>query len=228
MSPAAAAPVRVAHYSDVLCVWAYVTQVRMDELETSFGRQVDVEWRFVSVFGEARAKLEKRWRDRGGLAAYAEHVLGVAAQFPHVTLHPEVWRSCAPQSSHGCHAFLCAVRVLEGEALPPGSFGRAALALREAFFCRARDVGTRAEQLAVAEGLGFAVAPIEAALDDGRAFAELGHDYDLARELSLSVSPTVLLNDGRQRLTGNVSYRILEANVRELLHRPSTHEASWC
>jgi hypothetical protein len=31
-----------------------------------------------------------------------------------------------------------------------------------------------------------------------------------------------------QLLYGNVGYRIIEANVRELLHNPLHGEASWC
>jgi hypothetical protein len=43
----------------------------------------------------------------------------------------------------------------------------------------------------------------------------------------VKVSPTLIFNDDRQRLTGNVGYRIIEANVRELLRAPE-REASWC
>jgi hypothetical protein len=35
------------------------------------------------------------------------------------------------------------------------------------------------------------------------------------------------MNDGRQKLFGNVGYRLLEANVQELLRTPAG-EASWC
>jgi len=36
-----------------------------------------------------------------------------------------------------------------------------------------------------------------------------------------------LLNEGRQKLYGNVGYRIIEANVQEILHQPG-NQASWC
>jgi predicted DsbA family dithiol-disulfide isomerase len=42
-------------------------------------------------------------------------------------------------------------------------------------------------------------------------------------------SPTYVFNDGRQLLYGNVGYRIIEANVRELLSAPPAEGApSWC
>ena len=47
-----------------------------------------------------------------------------------------------------------------------------------------------------------------------------------ARQSDISVSPTYVFNNGRQRLTGNVGYRIIEANVKELLEQPHKQQ-SW-
>jgi hypothetical protein len=41
-------------------------------------------------------------------------------------------------------------------------------------------------------------------------------------------SPTMILNQGRQKLFGNVGYRIIEANIQELLREPNPDQASWC
>ena len=41
-------------------------------------------------------------------------------------------------------------------------------------------------------------------------------------------SPTFVLNDGRQKLYGNVGFRIIEANIQELLREPKPDQASWC
>ena len=221
--------IRVVHFSDVLCVWAYVAQARMDQLAVDFGDEVAVEYRFCSVFGNAREKLEKSWRERGGLDGFSAHLRGVVAQFPHVEVHPRPWLESAPRSSLAAHVFLTAIRVLEGRGeLEPGASPRAAWATRLAFFREARDVSVRDVQLRIAEGLGFGRAPIEACLDDGTAHAALSSDYDAARELDIKVSPTLVLNEGRQHLNGNVGYRVIEANVRELLRSPSVDSASWC
>lgn len=220
--------IRISHFSDVLCVWAYVSQVRIDELRRTFGGQIDLDCRFVSVFGDARGKLAKNWEARGGAAAYRDHVLEVVGRFGHVPVHPEVWTRNTPASSLPGHAFLCAVRRLEraGEA-PAGACDAAAWRLREAFFRDLVDVSRRSALLAVAEEAGLAVAAIEAELDDGAAYAALAEDLELAREQDVRASPTMLFNEGRQRLTGNVGYRIIEANVRELLERPAGQQ-SWC
>jgi predicted DsbA family dithiol-disulfide isomerase len=60
------------------------------------------------------------------------------------------------------------------------------------------------------------------------AVAQLAADYDLSQKNGVEGSPTFLMNDGRQKLFGNVGYRLLEANVQELLRRPAANEASWC
>jgi hypothetical protein len=36
------------------------------------------------------------------------------------------------------------------------------------------------------------------------------------------------MNEGRQRLFGDVGYRLIEANVEELLRGRTPDEASWC
>ena len=57
--------------------------------------------------------------------------------------------------------------------------------------------------------------------------ASLSADLQNARELGIRGSPTWVLNEGRQILYGNVGYRILNANIEEMLKRPRS-EASWC
>ena len=49
----ASTPVKIQHFSDVLCAWAYVGQIRMDELESTFGDDVAVDCHFIDVFGDA-------------------------------------------------------------------------------------------------------------------------------------------------------------------------------
>ena len=64
-------------------------------------------------------------------------------------------------------------------------------------------------------------------MDSGEAYAQLSKDLDLVKEHTVTVSPTLIFNEGRQRLNGNVGYRVIEANIRELLNAPPG-EQSWC
>ena len=220
--------VEITHYSDVLCIWAYVAQIRCDELLERFPDQTSIDCRYFHVFGDVAGKMEASWSARGGLAAYAEHVKGVAEGFPHVEVHDDVWVRSTPRSSMPAHLVLCAVRgmVTDGEA-ESCSTARAAWAIRLGFFRDALDVSRRPTLLELVEAQGLPAAAIEVRLDDGRAHATLATDLDEARRQGIETSPSLVFNEGRQRLAGNVGYRILEANVRELLERPGD-QSSWC
>jgi predicted DsbA family dithiol-disulfide isomerase len=223
-------PIRISYYSDVLCVWAYIAQIRLDELAANFPAQVAIDYHFVSIFGNAHEKLETRWRDKGGLRGYSNHVHAVAKKFDHITVHPDIWAIATPASSMSCHLFLHAIQLLEIKGIIPKSeqvFERAIWAFREAFFTNLEDISDRKVQFAIAKKLGLKSKVIQAQIDSGEAYALLSKDFDLVKEHTVSVSPTLIFNEGRQRLNGNVGYRVIEANIRELLHNPAD-EQSWC
>ncbi|HEY9606284.1 MAG TPA: DsbA family protein [Allocoleopsis sp.] len=223
-------PIRIFYFSDVLCIWAYIAQIRLDELKTTFQDKIAIEHHFVPVFGAAREKLENRWRDRGGLQGYSSHIQEVAKKFDHITVHPDIWTKVTPFSSTSCHLFLHAIQLLEAKGLVEQSqqvFEKAIWAFREAFFTQMANVSDRKVQFEIAEELGLPIAAIQAQIDSGEAYAQLSKDFDLLKEHTVTVSPTLIFNEGRQRLNGNVGYRVIEANIRELLHNPPG-EQSWC
>jgi predicted DsbA family dithiol-disulfide isomerase len=39
--------VSIAYYSDLLCIWAYVAQIKVDELRRNFLGRVSLDYRFV-------------------------------------------------------------------------------------------------------------------------------------------------------------------------------------
>jgi predicted DsbA family dithiol-disulfide isomerase len=100
--------------------------------------------------------------------------------------------------------------------------------MREAFFVEGRDIARHDVQCAVCEAAGASVTAIKGYLDTGRAHAALSADYKEADTLGVKGSPTMILNQGRQKLYGNVGYRIIEANIQELLREPNPDQASWC
>jgi len=220
--------IRITHFSDALCIWAYVSQVRIDELENNFGDAIELDYRYFHVFGNVRKKMDTSWGDQGGILGYSQHVRGVVDKFGHVALHPHAWVRDTPQSSMPAHVFLCALRLLEARGrVAPATLPRAAWKLREAFFKEARDISRHNVLLAVAESLALPVSEIEDTLRSGAAHAALVEDLDLARTQGIQASPTLLFNEGRQRLTGNVGYRIIDANIRELLET-TPGQLSWC
>lgn len=227
--------IKLTYFSDLLCIWAYVSQIRVDELRANFGARIGFEYRFIPVFGAVAHRIEKGWGARGGIEAYAAHVHEMAQRFPHVEVHPRLWLEDVPASSADVHLFLKAVqRLIDAGVIPAraGTAGRDTFEelmwrLRLAFFRDARNIARREVQFELAAGLGLPLAPIRSVLEDGTAMAELCRDLELCKELSVGGSPTYVLNEGRQKLYGNVGYKVIAANVQEMLQRPED-QASWC
>lgn len=220
--------IEIDHYSDVLCVWAYVAHVRNVELQQAFGNRLHWDWHYLPVFGHTQKKFADQWADRGGVAGYAEHVSEVLSGFEHVDLHPDTWRKTVPTSSAPAHLWLCGARLAARAGdLPTDAEPTLAWAIRCAFFQDGRDISQSRELSGVASALDIDPAVIESRVESGEAFAALCDDMQSARDSEVRVSPTFFFNNNRQRLTGNVGYRIVEANIRELIDRPSTQH-SWC
>jgi predicted DsbA family dithiol-disulfide isomerase len=220
--------VLVTHYSDLLCVWAYVGERKLAELKAQFGDQVALEHRFCSVFGDAHGKIAKGWGERGGFDGFADHVHEVAGRFD-MTLHADLWRAVRPTSSDCAHLVVKACQLAEAEgAIEAGAHAALATALREAFFVQGRDISSHTVRIEVAGEQGLPTDALLERLECGAAHAALAHDAQDRERLGVKGSPTLLLNEGRQKLYGNVGYRVLEANVEELLRAPTAGEASWC
>jgi predicted DsbA family dithiol-disulfide isomerase len=219
----------IVYFSDVLCVWAFFAEPRLAEVRRIFGDQVEMAYRFCPVFGDVPGKIATSWQSRGGYDGFADHVQHAAKAFPEITLHPELWRKTQPASSLSAHLFLKAVECAElADLCKPGTFERAIRIVREAFFLHGLDIAHRDIHREIAQQMGLDFAVAQRFFDDGGAYAALSSDYKAAETFDVKGSPTMILNDGRQKLFGNVGYRIIEANIHELLREPNPDQASWC
>lgn len=224
--------IRISHFSDVLCIWAYISEIRLVELKNNYGDKLKFDFHFFNVFGNTGKKFLTDWGDRGGNRGYSDHVLKIASNFDHVTVHPDIWKVNVPESSIPGHLLLCAVKqYLRDEGSENYQSGdlleKTAWLIRESFFKYLVDVSQKKELLSIAETLELPLSRIEKILDSGMAHALYSSDLDMAREHTVRASPTMIFNEGRQTLMGNVGYRVIDANIRELLHMPQDQK-SWC
>ncbi|MGB8221499.1 MAG: DsbA family protein [Polyangiales bacterium] len=230
--------IQISYVSDVLCIWAYVAEVRLDQLRKEYGSSIELEYRFIPIFGATRHRIGEGWKRRGGFTAFGEHVQKVAKDFPHISVNERVWRETAPTTSSVAHEMLCAARLLSEEGVVDPArrddlggrtlFEEATWQVRSAFFEHARDISDREVLFDVLARVGVPMAAVDAKLKSGEAMAELCRDVELRDEHKIEGSPTYYLNQGRQKLYGNVGYRVVAANLRELLEQPGRHQASWC
>jgi protein-disulfide isomerase-like protein with CxxC motif len=159
----------------------------------------------------------------------------VALQFPHIEVHPDIWLKTRPPTSASAHLFMTAVqqwqqkREREGESESVTSiFDKVMWAFRCGFFRDCRDIARWDVQCELAEALGVDINAIEKSIHAGTAFATLAADYQDADKMRIEGSPSFVLNEGRQKLYGDVGFRIIEANIQELLRVTGGNQASWC
>ncbi len=225
-------PLKMVHFSDILCIWAFIGQSPLHRLAERFGDQVEIEVHYTSVFPDTKAKISRLWGNKGGFDGYAHHVQDVARGFDDIKVHQKVWSETRPLSSASPHLFLKAVELVAQDecALDYRSrlSVRAARALRSAFFEDAQDISDWSVQKDVSEGIGLEFSDVRKRIETGEAMAKLTSDYELAQTAGVKGSPTYVINNGRQILFGNISYAILEANVAEVLKEQNQLKASPC
>lgn len=228
--------VEINYYSDILCIWAHIAQVRVDEIQHEFGSQVAIQHHFFPLFGDTESRLGEGWKDKGGYDGFRAHVESVCAPHSHITLHPNVWRAgCRPASSALPHLIIQAVQVLvlKGQLTartdPQGKtvVEQLICAIRKAFFEQGRNIGLISVLWDIVQSMQIDRIAVQAVLDDGTALAQHSSQNDMRYTLKLEGSPTFILDNGRQRLYGNVGYKVIKANIEQLLHQQSS-QMSWC
>jgi predicted DsbA family dithiol-disulfide isomerase len=216
-------PLVIDYYSDVLCVWAWIAQRRLDELTAAQGSKIEFHYYYVDIFGDVETKIATGWEERGGYSGFADHVQHAASHFDFATINPKIWTEVRPTTSANAHLILKAVECEFGM----NKSIELALAFRSAFFVDALDISDLDVLLAIVKQNGLDTAAISTRLNNGTAMAALMHDYRQSQQQSVKGSPSYVMDGGRQTLYGNVGYRVLNANIEELLKKPSD-EASWC
>lgn len=229
--------INIAYFTDILCIWAYIHDIRMRTLYKAYGERVTIRYHFLPLFASVHAKIHTGWKDRGGWQGYGEHVVEVASRFDHIEVHPEIWQKVKPHSSASAHQFIKAMQILQARGVIPATpqaeydhrtpVEAAIWELRLAFFRDLQDISQISVQQAIADRLKLPWPDIQNPIQSGEALASLFQDLQLQAEYLVRGSPTLVFNEGRQILYGNVGYRVIEANISELLHSP-TEQASWC
>lgn len=216
-------PLVIDYYTDILCVWAWVAQRRIDELNQALGSQIEFQYYYVDVFGDVSTKMDTHWKPKGGYAGFAQHVNQSASVFENALTNSKIWSEVRPSTSANAHLMLKAIELAHDKRISIDM----ALNFRKAFFIDALDISDLEVLFSLAESNDLALPLIKSKLQDGGAIVALMQDYQLSKSQNLKGSPSYVIDNGRQTLYGNVGYRVLLANVKELLRNP-VDEASSC
>jgi predicted DsbA family dithiol-disulfide isomerase len=215
--------IKIDYYSDILCVWAWIAQRRIEEIETQWGDQVTLQHHYVNLFGDTATRIGQQWADRGSFDGFGQHVIDAAAPYDRAPVTSGIWKKVRPATSANAHLLIKAVELARGAAAAAAF----ALTLREEFFVKGQDIGDLKVVMDIADGAGLDAIALKDDVNNGAAMAALMSDYKDAQDQNVKGSPTWIMNSGRQILYGNVGYRVLHANIEEILKRPE-QEASWC
>jgi predicted DsbA family dithiol-disulfide isomerase len=216
-------PLIIDYYTDILCVWAWIAQRRIDELNLQLGDKIELRYHYIDVFGDVDKKMETQWKQQGSYQGFAKHVQESAAKFEHAPINSKVWTAVRPATSANAHLLLKAVELSHGQQ----KSRNAALMLRNSFFNDAHNIADLDLLYQLVKDQGLDCEIISNSIRDGTAMAALMGDYQKAKQQKIEGSPSYVMDGGRQVLYGNVGYRVILTNIKELLTHPE-NEASWC
>ena len=216
-------PLVVDYYTDILCVWAWIAQRRVDELNANLGDKIEIRHYYVDVFGDVEDKIDTHWKAQGGYTGFAAHVTESASKFDDAPINPKIWTEVRPASSGNAHLVLKAVELSHGRQHSV----EVALMLRRSFFRDARDIGRLDVMYDLVKEHGLDPDPVSNSIHNGSAMAALLGDYQKAKQNNIVGSPSYVIDGGRQILFGNVGYRVIHTNIEEHLKHPR-EQASWC
>ena len=216
-------PLIIDYYSDILCVWAWIAQRRIDELNRELENKIELQYYYVDIFGDTLTKINTQWKQKGGYGGFAEHVQKSAANFDDAPINSNIWTEVRPTTSANAHLVLKAIELTYGK----NKSTEMALKFRTSFFVDALDIGNLEVLYGLVKAAGLNQEQIITSIHNGYAIAALLHDYHKSKQQGVKGSPSYVIDGGRQTLYGNVGYRVLLANIEELLRSP-LDEASWC
>jgi len=207
------APIVIDYYSDLLCVWSWVLQPKIEKLIHTYQDQIDLRYHYMDVFGDTQTKMDNQWSHRGSFQGFSGHVKNTVDSFENVHVYARIWQDSQPKTSANVHLVLKAIEL----AVDGTASKKMALCFRESFYLKGQDIGDLGVLLNICLQNGINTALINDFINDGSAMASLMSDYHMAKVQSFQGSPTLILDEGRQILFGNISFEVLSANVQALL-----------
>ncbi|TLU66247.1 disulfide bond formation protein DsbA [Thalassotalea litorea] len=214
--------IKIDYFTDVLCVWAYINERRIAELNQDYLKQINLSHHYVEIFASVADKMASQWQAKGGYGGFREHVVQAAEQFQ-LSVHSSIWQTCKPTSSAPAHLYGKAFQIVFDDNAELKWLS----AVRQAFFIDGRDISQVAVLDEMVNEQGVESGQIKVAIDSGAAIAALMLDRKTCESWKIKGSPSLVMNQGRQILFGNVGYGIIRANIEELRQNNSS-KASWC
>uniref|UniRef100_Q31FA3 DSBA-like thioredoxin domain-containing protein n=1 Tax=Hydrogenovibrio crunogenus (strain DSM 25203 / XCL-2) TaxID=317025 RepID=Q31FA3_HYDCU len=217
--------IKITFLGDLLCIWAYSTHALLKKLKHEYANCIEIDYRFISVFGDAEKFIDNGWHDKGGYSGFSNHLQTVASELGYINVNSVIWNDCKPKTSSMAHLYMKAIQLWEQKNMsssdsqnPPKRKSEEVLwQMRVLFFEQGKDISNTKILDNLLKNANIDSEQITPFLEDGSAMASLLSDYELKPQLKLDGSPTLLLNANRQKLYGNIGYEVIKANIEALL-----------
>jgi len=196
---------RVTVFTDYICPFCYVGDVRLDRLRADYDLLVN--WCFLEIHPETPAAgmqvdalgysdpLWKQMTDNLAVLAREEGITFRAHDFT---------------TNSGKALLLAEAAKEDGAEL----FYRLHRRLFEAFFTEGRNIGDTAVLTELARAAGVSDDTLRRAWEDERYPRQLAHYLAAARELNVRATPTLFFGGGQNRLDGALPYSAFEEAAR--------------
>ena len=125
-------PLIIDYYTDILCIWAWIAQRRVDELNQKLGEQIELRYFYIDLFGDVPTKINTHWKQKGSYEGFANHVQKSVAAFKDAPVNSKIWSKVRPATSANAHLVLKAIEITYDKKKSIAM----ALTLRKRFFCR--------------------------------------------------------------------------------------------
>ena len=166
-------PLDIDYYTDILCVWAWIAQRRIDELNQKLQNKIKLHYYYVDIFGDVPTKIDTQWKLKGGYVGFSDHVRKSASAFEDAPINSRIWTEVRPLTSANAHLVLKAVEII----YDANKSTEMALKFREAFFMDAEDIGNLEVLYSLVKANGLDQDAIHTSIQDGSAMAALIYDY---------------------------------------------------
>ena len=203
-------------YSDILSVAAHFVDERLERLVERYGDQLKVNYHWVSLLSDTDSPDK-----RNSVVDYYQHIEQLKNVSSYIQFNDSIWLNKIRTSSSGAHLFLKAVQLLEESRGNPSYSIVHSLAnrYRRVYFEDGEDISNFLVLEKVLDELSIDKASVNEFIRNSKALNALIDDEKACHKIhSHEVLPLLSFQRGNYKLYGDVSFKVIENMVENLIH----------
>ena len=203
-------------YSDILSIPAHFVDERLEKLEAKFKDKIKINYHWISLLSDTDAPHQ-----RARVVDYYEHIEKLKDVSQYFQFNDSIWLNKIRTSSSGAHLFLKAVELSLKDKGEDSYQTVHALAnrYRRIYFEDGEDISNFLVLEKALDQLSIDKAEVNSYIRNSKALAALIEDESSCYKLHAhEILPLLSFQKGSYKLYGDVSYKVIENMVENLLH----------